>query len=754
MASSSSKRDDDDDDDDEAPEPFAWERLLAGGAAGALSRVATAPIDRVKILFQVNAASSSVVSTRSALLAGRAIVKEEGVTALWRGTGAAVTRILPYSATTFAVFPVYNAALARAMGEPEGGGILTRFVAGALAGTTATIMTYPLDLLHARSAAHVTGPGAKAAANAWMRATNRASAASAASSSSAAASASSAAAPLGLAGSVRHLTATVNAGGVKALYAGLGPTLMGIVPYGGISFATFETLKAAYRKKKSLAAGGGAGAADHDWDPDEMPVLHKLAAGAVAGLIAQTATYPLHIVRRRMQVHGAGAYPSVVEGLKEIYVREGVANGLFKGVGLTWVKGPVAAAIGFTANDVLKLAVPAARKTLIAGAKDAPTPTPATYIESKSATAVESLIAGGTAGAIAKSVIAPADRVKIMYQVDPNRPFSLSAAVKTAKDIVRTEGVLGLWRGNGVMMARVIPYAGVSFLTFPKYEAAVKAALGKIFGEPDGGGDAESGSRIAIRFVAGSAAGATATTMTYPLDLLRARYAAHGTGTTAAVAVAATATGGAASGKSAAAAAARARGASVVGQGAGAGAAAAATTATRAPVFNIFRDVSRVVAAEGVRGLYGGITPTLLGIVPYAGISFATFETLKGRYLDRERAKAAARGEAFDETNPTMQMPVATRLLFGGVAGLFAQSVTYPLDIVRRRIQVMGRAGMGNASLWGTIVDIAKTEGFRGGLYKGVSMNWIKGPLSVAVSFYINDSVKAFFRDLHEKHYL
>jgi solute carrier family 25 protein 42 len=143
------------------------------------------------------------------------------------------------------------------------------------------------------------------------------------------------------------------------------------------------------------------------------------------------------------------------------------------------VKGPVAAAIGFTANDVLKLAVPAARKTLIAGAKDAPTPTPATYIESKSATAVESLIAGGTAGAIAKSVIAPADRVKIMYQVDPNRPFSLSAAVKTAKDIVRTEGVLGLWRGNGVMMARVIPYAGVSFLTFPKYEAAVKAALGQ-----------------------------------------------------------------------------------------------------------------------------------------------------------------------------------------------------------------------------------------------------------------------------------
>ena len=50
--------------------------------------------------------------------------------------------------------------------------------------------------------------------------------------------------------------------------------------------------------------------------------------------------------------------------------------------------------------------------------------------------------------------------------------------------------------------------------------------------------------------------------------------------------------------------------------------------------------------------------------------------------------------------------------------------------------------------------DIARTEGLAGGLYKGVSMNWVKGPLSVAVSFYVNDSVKTFFRDLHEQHYL
>lgn len=112
---------------------------------------------------------------------------------------------------------------------------------------------------------------------------------------------------------------------MRSLYAGLGPTLMGIVPYGGISFATFETIKGMYKR-----------ANEPEWEEDEMPVLHKLAAGAVAGLIAQTATYPLHVVRRRMQVYGPNTYPSVLAGLRTIYAREGFANGLFKGVGLTW----------------------------------------------------------------------------------------------------------------------------------------------------------------------------------------------------------------------------------------------------------------------------------------------------------------------------------------------------------------------------------------------------------------------------------
>jgi hypothetical protein len=70
---------------------------------------------------------------------------------------------------------------------------------------------------------------------------------------------------------------------------------------------------------------------------------------------------------------------------------------------------------------------------------------------------VRNLLAGGVAGMIAKSFVAPMDRIKIMYQVT-SAQFHLRDVPRVAISIVEKEGWGALWKGNTVTMIRVFPY--------------------------------------------------------------------------------------------------------------------------------------------------------------------------------------------------------------------------------------------------------------------------------------------------------
>ncbi len=78
---------------------------------------------------------------------------------------------------------------------------------------------------------------------------------------------------------------------------------------------------------------------------------------------------------------------------------------------------------------------------------------------------IKRLAAGGLAGLVAKSVVAPVDRMKILFQVTSGR-FSLNRLLVLIKDISREEGPKGFFKGNSATMIRVFPYAGVQFFTF------------------------------------------------------------------------------------------------------------------------------------------------------------------------------------------------------------------------------------------------------------------------------------------------
>ncbi|CAB1447592.1 unnamed protein product [Pleuronectes platessa] len=290
-------------------------------------------------------------------------------------------------------------------------------------------------------------------------------------------------------------------------------------------------------------------------------------------------------------------------------------------------------------------------------------------------TALDSLLCGAFAGAVAKTVIAPLDRTKIIFQVSSNR-FSIKEAFRLIYCSYMKDGLLSLWRGNSATMVRVMPYAAIQFCSHDHY----KQKLGNYYGY--------QGKALPPfpRFLAGSLAGTTAAMLTYPLDMVRARMA----------------------------------------------------VTAKEMYCNIMHVFVRISQEEGVKTLYRGFTPTILGVIPYAGITFFTYETLKKLHTERTKRSQPYSYE---------------RLAFGACAGLIGQSASYPLDVVRRRMQTAGVTGSSYGTILGTMRAIVTQEGVIRGLYKGLSMNWLKGPIAVGISFTTFDITHSLLLKFHQRDY-
>jgi len=273
-----------------------------------------------------------------------------------------------------------------------------------------------------------------------------------------------------------------------------------------------------------------------------------------------------------------------------------------------------------------------------------------------------SLVAGATAGAVAKTTIAPLDRTKINFQIS-NTPYTVKGAVKFLINSYKTEGVLYLWRGNSATLARIVPYAAIQFTAHEQWKQFLGVDHHQQQNDPK------------RRYLAGSLAGVTSQSLTYPLDLARARMAI-----------------------------------------------------TQKHQYSSLKQVFvTMLRDEGPKALYRGYVATILGVIPYAGTSFFTYGTLKRWYREKNDAESSL-----------------FNLFAGGVSGVLAQTTSYPLDIVRRRMQTAAVVGTEHKykTVVNTVVCIYREEGIKGGFFKGLSMNWIKGPMAVGTSFATYDFVK------------
>lgn len=251
----------------------------------------------------------------------------------------------------------------------------------------------------------------------------------------------------------------------------------------------------------------------------------------------------------------------------------------------------------------------------------------------------------------------------------------------TVIEIVKREGVLALWKGNSMMMLRIFPYASIQFFAFERFRNFYTG----LFGEWH-----------VNNLISGSSAGIAAVLVTYPMDMVRARLAFQITGE---------------------------------------------------HVYNGIADAFATIYAKegGVRGFYRGISATLAGMIPYAGFSFYTFETLKHVGIDYFPGFLAKQDPYNDEV---MVLRPWASMLVGGLAGAVAQTISFPCDVARRRMQLATLLPESHQydRLWSTWVAVYKKDGIRRGLFRGLSINYIRVIPQQAIAFTVYEFMRATLR--------
>ncbi|KAI5988597.1 mitochondrial carrier domain-containing protein [Pisolithus albus] len=291
--------------------------------------------------------------------------------------------------------------------------------------------------------------------------------------------------------------------------------------------------------------------------------------------------------------------------------------------------------------------------------------------------AIRSGLAGGIAGCVAKTAVAPLDRVKILFQAS-NPDFqkyagSWTGAFRAGLAIYRDSGIRGLLQGHSATLLRIFPYAGIKFMAYDQWRAILIPSK-----------EHETNLR---RFSAGAFAGMTSVTFTYPLELIRVRMAFQSRVTA----------------QSAPARPSFLRSMTNIYQEGTLSQTSAASAASSSHIFNRFP----------ILKFYRGFTVTMVGMIPYAGTAFLTWDFLRAHFYP-------------DRDDTSTRPGILANLAIGAVAGAVAQTVSYPLEVTRRRMQVGGITRPDRWLGWGETIRMIYSSGGLRGFYVGLSIGYLK----------------------------
>lgn len=276
--------------------------FLAGGISAAVAKTSVAPIERVKLLLQVQAASKQI----SAENAYKGMVdcfiripKEQGVLSYWRGNFANVIRYFPTQALNFAFKDVYKQTFLAGVDKKTQ---FWRYFAGNLAsggaaGATSLCFVYPLDFARTRL-------GADVGKNAGERQYK---------------------------GLVDCLVKTVKSDGPIGLYRGFVVSVQGIIIYRAAYFGFFDTAKGMLP------------------DPKNTPFIISFVIAQTVTTVSGIVSYPFDTVRRRMMMQSGRAKGDIMyRNTLDCWVKIGKNEGpgaFFKGAFSNVLRGMGAALV-------------------------------------------------------------------------------------------------------------------------------------------------------------------------------------------------------------------------------------------------------------------------------------------------------------------------------------------------------------------------------------------------------------------------
>jgi len=286
--------------------------FAAGGISAAVSKTAVAPIERVKLLLQVQHISKQITADqryKGMVDCFVRIPKEQGFLAFWRGNAANVIRYFPTQALNFAFKDKYKQVFLGGVDKHTQfwRHFLGNLASGGAAGATSLCFVYPLDFARTRLAADIGKSGAERE----------------------------------FSGLGNCLTKIFKSDGIGGLYRGFGVSVQGIIIYRAAYFGFYDTAR------------------DMLPDAKNTPLYISWAIAQCVTTVAGIVSYPFDTVRRRMMMQSGRKateiiYKNTIHCWATIAKQEG-GSAFFKGAFSNVLRGTGGAFVLVLYDEIKKL---------------------------------------------------------------------------------------------------------------------------------------------------------------------------------------------------------------------------------------------------------------------------------------------------------------------------------------------------------------------------------------------------------------